>query len=89
MKRFTRLILPILIALVLIGLVPIAVYAATTSTVTITFTPQTVAIGVTTPNSWAAGFVADSATAQTATGYFSTANTSNVITDVVISCAAT
>jgi hypothetical protein len=89
MKRFTRVILPILIAVVLSGITPILAMAATTSTVTVTFTPQSLVAGVTTPNSWAIGFVADSATAQTATGYFSTANTSNCVTDWAISCGAT
>ena len=49
---------------------------------TVTFTPSSIVLGVTTPNTWAAGTIADSGTAQTATGYFSTANTSNIITDV-------
>lgn len=81
MKRFTRYLVSILLAVVLSGAMPILVYAATTSTVTVTFTPQYLAAGVTTPNSWAAGFIADGGSAATATGYFSTANTSNVVTD--------
>jgi hypothetical protein len=84
MKRITRYLLAIMLALVLSGSMPIVVMAATTSTVTVTFTPQTIALGATTPNSWAAGFIADSGTAETATGYFSTANTSNVVTDITI-----
>jgi hypothetical protein len=89
MKRISRYLVSILIALVLTGAIPLSVYAATTSTVTVTFTPQTIALGATTPNTWAIGYVADSATAQTATGYFSTANTSNVATNIAISCATT
>lgn len=82
MKR-TRL-LSILLALVLALLFPMAVYAATTSTVTVTFTSTSIVLGTTTPDTWAAGNIADSGTAETATGYFSTDNTSNVATDVTI-----
>lgn len=82
MKRFNWL--SILLAIVLVLALPITALAATTSTVTVTFTPRLIALGVTTPNSWAAGAIADSGTAQTSQGYFSTANTSNVATNVTI-----
>lgn len=89
MKRFTRYLVSILLALVLSSAIPIVVYAATTSTVTVTFTSQSLVAGATTPDTWAAGFIADGGTAATATGYFSTANTSNVITDWAIGVTGT
>lgn len=76
--------LSILMAIILALIMPIEALAATTSTVTVTFTPRLVAIGVTTPNTWAAGSIPDSGTAETATGYFSTANTSNVSTNITV-----
>jgi hypothetical protein len=74
-----------MIAVTLLLVVAIPVVAATTSVVTVTFTSTSIVLGTTTPNSWAAGNIADSGTAETATGYFTTDNTSNVATDVTIS----
>lgn len=84
MKKFTRYLVSILLALVLSGITPIVVCAATTSTITVTFTTQSLVAGATTPNSWTAGLIADNGSAATATGYFSTDNTSNCPTDWTI-----
>ena len=63
MKRYSRLIVPIFIALVLVIGTTIPVAAATTADVTITATPTYIAITISnSPNTWAIGTVAENTT---------------------------
>jgi hypothetical protein len=87
MKRFTRLILPLLVAIVLIIGIPLHALAAPTADISVTATPQYVAISCD-QASYDFGVVAASATPSTATNWATIDNTSSVQTDQTISVTA-
>lgn len=83
LKRFTRGLIPILAAIVLLLAVTVPAFAATTADVTVTATPSYVSIS-NAPSSKAYGIVAASEVYNTTQGYFTITNGSSVTTKITI-----
>ena len=78
----------LIIAIVMVLLIPIQAFAATTADVTVTATPSKVSITVL-PITYDFGPVAESTTPSTTTSFFAIDNTSSVQTDQTISVTTT
>ena len=84
--RQRRAILAVILALALVLVPSSGVFAATTADITVTATPQYIAIAMAAGNdTYDFGVVATSATPSTAEDYFNVVNSSTVVTDNTIS----